>query len=57
MEMRIPPHKIKSLLASNPLKSRILVRRLTTHKAAIRLAESTGQDTSLAGMDNTVLRF
>ena len=28
MDMRIPPLKIKILLESNPLKSRILVRRL-----------------------------
>ena len=28
MDMRIPPHRIKILLESNPLKSRILVRRL-----------------------------
>ena len=28
MDMRIPPLKIKILLGSNPLKSRILVRRL-----------------------------
>ena len=27
MDMRIPPLKIKILLESNPLKSRILVRR------------------------------
>ena len=28
MDMRIPPLKIEILLESNPLKSRILVRRL-----------------------------
>ena len=31
MDMRIPPLKIKILLESNPLKPRILVRRLAVH--------------------------
>ena len=31
MDMRIPPLKLKILLESNPLKSRILVRRFAVH--------------------------
>ena len=33
MDMRIPPLRIKILLGSNPLQSRILVRTLATNKA------------------------
>ena len=32
MGMGIPPHKFKIMLESNPLKSRILVRRLAVSK-------------------------
>ena len=35
MGLGIPPHKIKVLLESNPLKSRILVRRLAVIEAAL----------------------
>ena len=44
MDMRIPPLKIKIMLESNPLKSRILVRRLAVSKqgqtSSRHLAES-----------------
>ena len=36
MDMRIPPLNIKILLESNPLESRILVRRLAVHARAAR---------------------
>ena len=37
MDMRIPPLKIKILLESNPLKSRILVRRLAVTKTPVQV--------------------
>ena len=39
MGMKIPPLKIKILLDSNPLKSRILVWRLAVYRAFERTAE------------------
>ena len=41
MDMRIPPLKIKILLESEPLKSRILVERLAVQTACPLLASST----------------
>ena len=40
MDMRMPPLKIKILLESNPLKSRIVARRLAVGQGRIM----TGQD-------------
>ena len=44
MDMRIPPLKLKILLESNPLKSRILVERL----AVLQEGESCARDRRVA---------
>ena len=44
MDMRIPPLKIKIMRESNPLKSRISVRRLAVHRLAAFGGERVRQE-------------
>ena len=42
MDMRIPPLKLKIMLESNPLKSRILVQRLAVMTQLTHTQQSQG---------------
>ena len=53
MEMRVPPLEIKIMLESNPLKSRIFVRRLAVHSSAQPSTMSMGILVPVSGAAST----